>query len=100
LTEVYSLNPIPPSCNSGDPFSDNIYINAMLYVPEEVMEAYGNAEYWKKFQKIKDFASTGINGIEADGNGRRKAYYDINGRRLNFLKKGLNIINGKKVIVK
>lgn len=64
------------------------------------MEAYKNAEYWRKFQNINGIATTGMEGIEADGNGRQKVYYDINGRRLSAPKKGLNIIDGKKVIVK
>lgn len=77
-----------------------MYMNATLYVPNEALEAYRNAEGWKKFQNIKSIESTGIIGIEADGNGRREVYYDLNGRRLNAPRKGLNIINGKKVIIK
>lgn len=33
-----------------------------------------------------------------DGSGKPAIYYDLNGRRLNAPKKGLNIVNGKKVI--
>lgn len=64
------------------------------------MEAYKNAEYWKEFLHIKGFDPTGMKGIEADGNDKRNVYYDLNGRRLSAPKKGLNIINGKKVIIK
>ena len=41
-----------------------------------------------------------MKGIDVDGSGKQKVYYDINGRRLSAPKKGLNIIDGKKVIVK
>lgn len=99
MTEIYSLNPTPPSANM-DKYYYDIYQNATLYVPNEALNAYRNAEYWKYFQNIKGFAPTGIIGIEADGNGRREVYYDLNGRRLNAPRKGLNIINGKKVIIK
>lgn len=99
LTRVYSLNFTPPNTESY-PFNNNVYQDATLYVPKEALTAYKNADSWKKFQNIKGFDPTGINGIEADGNGKRNVYYDLNGHRLSAPKKGLNIINGKKVIVK
>ncbi|MCM1372585.1 MAG: hypothetical protein NC113_03105 [Bacteroides sp.] len=43
---------------------------------------------------------TGIESINADGSSTRDVYYDLSGRRLGAPKKGLNIINGKKVIVR
>jgi len=101
LTEVYSLNLTPPSTGTDkDPFDDRIYKEVTLYVPEEALEAYRNADGWKNFKNIKGFDPTGINGIEADGKDRRDVYYDLNGHRLSAPRKGLNIINGKKVIVK
>ena len=42
---------------------------------------------------------TGIEGITADELNSGKIY-DLQGRRLNHLQKGINIVNGKKVIVK
>lgn len=100
LTEVYSFNPTPPSCKFDNTFYNDIYQKATLYVPEEALTAYKNADSWKYFQNIKSIESTGINGIEADGNGKRNVYYDLNGHRFSAPRKGLNIINGKKVIVK
>ncbi len=43
---------------------------------------------------------SGINDIRIDSNTKQKVYYDINGNRLNSPRKGLNIINGKKVIIR
>lgn len=99
MTKVYSFNVTPPSA-SYDKSADEMYRNATLYVPNEALEAYKNAKGWKEFLNIKGFDPTGINGIEADGNGRRNVYYDLNGRRISAPRKGLNIINGKKVIIK
>ena len=99
LTKVYSFNVTPPSA-SYDKSADEMYRNATLYVPNEAVKAYMDAEFWKEFQNIKGFDPTGIIDIEADGNGKRNVYYDLNGRRLSTPRKGLNIINGKKVIIK
>ncbi|MCH5312320.1 MAG: hypothetical protein J1E57_10270 [Prevotella sp.] len=55
------------------------------------MKAYQNAEPWKNFWNLQDFDPTGIESVKSDA---------INGNHLDAPKKGLNIINGKKVIVK
>lgn len=99
LKTIYSLSLAPPKI-AGLKCLYNSFNDATLYVPQEALTAYKNAEYWKNFQNIKGFDPTGMKGIEADGNGKRNVYYDLNGHRLSAPKKGLNIINGKKVIVK
>ena len=99
LTKVYSFNVTPPSA-SYDKSADDIYRNATLYVPNEAVKAYMDAEFWKEFQNIKGFDPTGIQGIEVDESRGQDVYYDLNGRRLSTPRKGLNIINGKKVIIK
>ena len=43
--------------------------------------------------------NTGIEGVEANNNGK-VIIYSLDGRRLNKAVKGINIINGKKVLVK
>lgn len=104
LTEIYSLCITPPNTGWGNQFdssfySDN-YQNATLYVPQEALDAYKVADEWKEFYNIQAIDPTGIKGIEMDESGKSTVYYDLNGRRLNAPKKGLNIVNGKKVIVK
>ena len=42
---------------------------------------------------------TSINDINAEQN-TNHIVYDLNGRKLKTLKKGVNIVNGKKVLVK
>lgn len=44
--------------------------------------------------------ATGINTVQSGGEAKQVGIFNLNGQRLNQLKKGLNIINGKKVLVK
>lgn len=112
LTTIYSFNPIPPQLGY-DVFESSIYDfiyviygQATLYVPNEAVEAYKTASQWSNFSKILGFDPTGIQGVEVDESidvdesRGQDVYYDLNGRRLSAPKKGLNIINGKKVIIK
>ena len=60
--------------------------------------AVGYAEIWAsgKLQKVTD---TGINIVQPSTlNLQPSTIYDLQGRRLNSLQKGLNIVNGKKVV--
>lgn len=71
-----------------------------VFVPYEALTAYKNAEIWKKFKNLKGFDPTGINaGIINDADSEKR-YYDLNGNRLNAPKHGINIIDGRKVIVR
>lgn len=64
------------------------------------MSAYQEADVWKDFWNLQEFDPTGVEAIKADGKKANAVYYDIQGRKLNAPKKGLNIINGKKVLMK
>lgn len=48
---------------------------------------------------VTPYDTTGINGIEANVN-NNNAIFNIAGQRLQKLQKGLNIVGGKKIIVK
>lgn len=104
LTKIYFFNPIPPGTHDKNFWE--LYDKATLYVPNEAVETYKTEEPWGRFSKIVGFAPTGIQGVEVDesvevdGNRGQDVYYDLNGRRLCAPRKGLNIINGKKVIIK
>lgn len=43
--------------------------------------------------------TTGINAL-LNGNNGETEIYDLSGKRLNHLQKGINIVNGQKVLVK
>lgn len=99
LESVYSLNPTPPICEDS-PF-DGLSESATLYVPSEAVEAYKLAEGWKDFQNIVGIDPTGIEDVKVMGESRKKenVIYDLSGRRLNQPKRGINIVNGKKVMM-
>ena len=97
----------PPSAGpfsffvDGQPPQNEVYENADLYVPQESLNDYKNASVWKEFYNIHGAEITGINGVTIDSaaNGNQKVY-DLQGRKLQKTEHGLNIINGKKVMVK
>lgn len=99
MAAIYSFNLTPPDVADYN-FDNSNYQNATLYVPDAAVEDYKTTLIWRNFQNIQGFDPTGIKGIEADGNNKQDVYYDISGRKLNAPVKGLNIINGKKVIIK
>lgn len=103
LTTVVSLieNPfvIEGKSSSSRAFSVNTFNNATLYVPKDTREKYKATDGWKDFVKIVEGTPTGIKVIENTQN-KNATVYDLNGVRLSEPKKGINIINGQKVIVK
>ena len=103
LTTVVSLieNPfvIVGKSSSSRAFSGNTFDNATLYVPVGTKEKYQATDGWKDFAYIVEGTPTGIKVIENTQN-KNATVYDLNGVRLSEPKKGINIINGQKVIVK
>ena len=80
-------------------FSLNTFSNAILYVPTGTINKYKATEGWKDFKNIVEGIPSGIKSVHLD-NDKDYPIYDINGRRLETPQKGINIINGKKVIMK
>ena len=103
LTTVVSLieNPflIDGKSSSWRAFSVNTFNNATLYVPVGTIDKYKATDGWKDFAYIVEGTPTGIKVIENTQN-KNATVYDLNGVRLSEPKKGINIINGQKVIVK
>ena len=86
------------SSNYGS-FSLNTFNNSTLYVPVGTIDKYKATEGWQDFEHIVEGIPVGINVVENTKN-NRTAIYDLNGVRQPNLKKGVNIINGKKAIVR
>ena len=80
-------------------FSQNTFNNATLYVPKGTIDKYKATEGWKDFLFIEEGNPTGIKTIE-NTQIKNNTIYDLNGVRLSEPKKGINIINGKKVVIK
>ena len=95
LTLVTSLNATPPSIYSS---TFNNY-SATLQVPTGSKTDYQNAKYWKNFTNVMEIDPTGVQSITLDKN-NNAPIYDLNGRKLKEPSKGINIIGGKKVMVK
>ena len=80
-------------------FSLNTFNNATLYVPTGTIDKYKAMSGWRDFWFIEEGIPSGIKCILLD-NDKDYPVYDINGRRLEAPQRGINIINGKKVIMK
>ena len=80
-------------------FTQNTFLNATLYVPKGTIEKYKATDGWKDFVFIEEGTPTGIKVIENTQN-KNATVYNLNGVRLSEPQKGINIINGKKIIMK
>lgn len=68
-------------------------------MPIGTIDRYKASVGWRDFVFIEKGNPTGINAVEKNIN-NNTTIYDLNGIRLHEPKKGVNIINGKKIIVK
>ncbi len=102
ISTIVSLIENPFAINtlwSGAIFSGKTLNYAMLYVPNGTIDKYKATEGWWDFKNIVEGVPSGIKGVFLD-NDKDYPVYDTNGVRLREPKKGINIINGKKVVVK
>lgn len=60
---------------------------------------YKVAEFWKNFTIVED-ATTGIDAVESPATISSDKIFSISGQRLDKAVKGVNIINGKKMVAK
>ena len=70
-----------------------------FHIPAGCKAAYETVEFWKDFTIIED-ATTGIDVVESPATISSDKIFSISGQRLDKAVKGMNIINGKKVMVK
>ena len=121
LKSIVCLGSTPPVCE-GFPFyyTDKARNGEMkLYVPQGAVSAYQNAEHWKEFYSISTEVPTGIEDMqELKIQELKNQVYDLQGRQVSRgyensndgnltprssvlapQKKGIYIINGRKVIV-
>lgn len=81
-------------------FTNAQYKNLNVYVPKGSLNAYKKDNLWKRFLHLQEIDLTGIETIVTDNNNTDNAIYDMQGRRLDAPKAGLNIINGKKMMIR
>lgn len=100
LKSVTSLSATPPSIKSSS-FSSTAYGQATLYVPTGSAKWYNkNNNSWSRFSNIVEKDLTAIKPVIYEKNEKTTGIYDIEGRKLSAPQKGINIINGRKVLVR
>ena len=75
------------------------YKYTTLHVLPGYKAIYEAAKYWQAFTIVED-ATTGIDAVEGPATISEDKIFSISGQRLDKVAKGVNIINGKKVMVK
>ncbi len=96
--KIYSYA-IQPTDINENVFDEGGYRWGTLYIPQGSKSMYESAEGWKNFKNIVEFDPSGIEVVTVSRAERHPAY-NLSGQRLTAPKKGINIIGGKKVIVK
>ena len=82
-------------------FSKNTFENGTLYVPKGTIDKYKATYGWMDFWFIEEGVPAGIDAVVKTKNKNlNTTIYDLNGVRQSEAKKGVNIINGRKVVVK
>ena len=97
LTSVTNLATTPQAIEYNTFDSWNEY--GTLHVRKGCKAKYEAAEYWNRFTIVED-ATTGIDAVEDPATISEEKIFSISGQRLDKAAKGVNIINGKKVLVK
>lgn len=104
IQNIVVMSPEPPMM-FADTFEslypkNMIYNNAMLWVPDNAFEKYKSSETWGLFKNIVEIDETSIATILT--NPLSNTIYTLDGRRINEMKNGVNIIrteDGKTVKV-
>lgn len=97
LTTVTNLSTKPQSI-----YSHTFSVMENLIVPKESEEAYRNAPIWKHFTNIigKPTPTTDIATLRPSEGNKPTVSYNLSGQRFSSPQKGVNIVNGKKIIRK
>ena len=94
LTSVTNLSTIPQKISAN-----TFTTYGTLHVLPGCKAKYATADFWKNFEIVED-ATTGIDIVEGTPTISADKIFSISGQLLDKTKKGVNIINGKKILVK
>ncbi len=89
LETIYSYAKTPPTLR---PMSHKHYMNTIVKVPAEALEAYKNADSWKNFWNLSAMESSYIEEINAEATRKIIGRYDLNGNRVDENYKGITIV--------
>ena len=91
----------PPQITNLNKIPNRTYTDAVVYVPKGTLAAYQATDGWKNFWDIReDSEIAGISDVNSERHESKPQYYDLQGRKLSKPQKGINIIKGKKVLIK
>ena len=108
LREMYCYAEQVPATNYNI-FYGSLINEATLHVPAESLEDYRNTAPWKDFGSIVALTENELGVVEIQNDmlrlGVKNGLYDLNGRKLYKLQRGINIIrdsdgSAKKVMVR
>lgn len=95
LKSVITKSPTPIAM-----YNNTFEVYGELHVPAGTKDAYSKAPIWKKFTIIEDSETTGIDNIPSPITQHPTPIFTLSGQSLSAPRKGVNIINGKKVVIK
>lgn len=98
INTIISLNGFPEDINETA-FDSDVYNNATLYVPEGCRNNYRLATGWSNFKNIVEGIPDGIDNVKITPYDAKRIYTP-SGTSTTTVNKGINIINGKKYVVK
>ena len=83
-----------------DCFPEFCYTLSVLTVPTGSKKIYSRKRVWRKFKDIRESDNLPSSIVNVHEKNQNQYIYDINGRKLNDLQRGINIINGRKIMIK
>ena len=100
INEIDDL--MTPVALANENVFDGVYEQATLWVREGMVETYKSLDGWKNFSKIVEGSGVPTGIATTPDTRQATAIYDLQGRRTDdgSLKKGIYIMNGRKVVVK
>ena len=107
LNKLYDENGIKMTLEEYTNIDDDIlygekiymYEDITLYVPGGTKTKYEATSCWNEFKEIIEIDPSGIKDIRTEG-AKSTSVYNISGQKLTAPRKGINIIDGRKVVVK
>lgn len=85
--------------NDRRTFSLNTFNNATLYVPLGTIDKYMKKAGWQDFVNIMEIGKEdALNDVKGDGD--KTEIYTLDGKKVDRMQRGVNVVNGKKVVIK
>lgn len=110
IKEIYACPILPPTITDDegnevlareDAFESTVYKKAKLYVANtnRALDRYLGDEQWQKFLNIEARDLTGIETPTIAPIPAKQTFYNLQGQRIAAPTRGINVVNGKKMLV-